>query len=121
MKTSDAYDIVNSSFNFVKGQEPLRWMKLSAGAFTTVRKMTYSDPVPALYNVPEEYLSLTVLAHRWAMSYDLGVTTPRERDPFLLMRPGSRQSLIFMFKVSYSLWWHRYIMHIHSILSLKNK
>lgn len=68
---------------------------------TTIRSITTNDVSPALVNVQEGLLSLTVLCHRWIMSYDKKVSLPNENDPFLLLRPGSRMSLLQSFRVSF--------------------
>lgn len=75
-------------------------MRSVSNEITTIKSITHEDIAPALHNVKEGLLSLTVLAHRWVMAYPKTEMVPSDSDPFLLHRPGSRQSLLQLFKVS---------------------
>lgn len=78
----------------------------------SIRSMTHEDVAPATFNVPESSLSLTVLCHRWTMTYNKTVMMPLENDPFLIHRPGARISLMQSFRVSavYT-YLHYYILY----------
>lgn len=75
-------------------------LKSYTSEVNSVKAATHQDVSPALLNIPDGSLSLTVLTHRWAMSYEKTCMVPRDSDPFILHRPGSRQSLLQSFRVS---------------------
>lgn len=87
-----------------------------------IKAATHLDVAPAVLNIPDEMMNLTVQCHKWIMSYDKKVMTPNENDPFLLHRPGSRITLMQSFRVSVCvcLFSSSHIKHIDRYLLLIN-